>query len=526
MQSFPVKTKCILMFQTIHGVDVLLFGMYVYEYDHSCPPPNRRRVYISYIDSAQFFQPRRYRTPVYQSIVIGYLNHVKERGFHTVHIWSCPPAKGDDYIFYCRPAQQKTPDDVMLRRWYHEIFGKAMSEGVINEVSNLYDEYFKRSGYNTDDPLCIPYFEGDYVPGELENIIKDVNTDEKTKYKDMEYSPTPTKDSTYKPVGKKKGTRSNPGELVNQGKDKVMLRFSQTLSNMKDNFIVLLLRSREFIQAVENGENISNWTEELDQIYLEGAERKGQDPEANEKNPLIGDTSDKDALVESEFFDTRQQFLNYCQANHFQFDEARRAKHTTMMILYQLHNPTAPKFLHQCGACYREITHGIRFHCNMCSNFDLCQECYRPVVSGLWAKHDKRFAHDPSHKFMPINLESSENSPQSVKDRARNIKEHLELLSHAVVCTGPPGCTLTKCQQMKLLFGHLKTCKVTFKKGCKICVRFLHLLSLHAKQCNVRGHCIVPCCDKFRERHLRLLQQQQLMDDRRRAAQNQRSTTS
>lgn len=43
--------------------------------------------------------------------------------------------------------------------------------------------------------------------------------------------------------------------------------------------------------------------------------------------------------MESEFFDTRQAFLSLCQGNHYQFDTMRRAKHSSMMVLYHLHNP-------------------------------------------------------------------------------------------------------------------------------------------------------------------------------------------
>lgn len=465
--EFKVTTKCIVLFQKIHGIDVLLFGMYVYEYGDECKGPNRRRVYISYLDSVRYMEPSSYRTIAYQSIIIEYLRFVKKRGFHTAHIWSCPPSKGDEYIFHCHPNQQLTPNDDLLCAWYVDTLNKAKEEGIVLETWTLYDEYFKNNAIDPEtgelyDATSLPYFDGDYIPGEIEKIIKDINEDdsmrEGTKLRGSGPTAQENNPSQKKEAVKRVGTRSNPGELVNQARDKVMNRLDLVLARMKKNFMVVQLLSDDFISAVEKGEDVSSWTE------------SGKKPKQKGKNPnllempdgtdrqdsyaagasmkIVGDTKDHDPVMEQECIDTRLQFLNYCQRNNYQFDELRRAKYTSMMLLAYLHNPRA--------------------------------------------------------------------------EQDQQLKAHLNIVVHAASCNGE-GCTSSNCKRMKQLFGHITRCDVTYRRGCKMCFRLFMLLTKHSSDCDLEGCCPVPYCDRIKERTRTLLKRQQMMDDRRRDAQNDRA---
>lgn len=546
-REFPARSKCVLLFQEMDGVEVILFGMYLYEYGHRCPLPNQRCVYVSYLDSVYYFRPRQYRTMVYHEMLIAYLAHVKQRGFHTAHIWACPPCKGDDYIFFCHPEDQKTPKDDRLRSWYVSLLQKAKEEGIVTHITNLWDEHFK----SVCDATIVPYFEGDYWPGEAENVIKllDEEANERSDAKVRKHA------NSVKSKAKSRPSRAlrSDGSVDEEGQDALVIRMGKILEPMKDAFIVAYLGPRELARSMARRHTTEQEAKAEDKEALEkGTEKKagqgvgaesgqavgaGQNVLNNQNSPTartessvkcdngtnserqrstvsnqyFDETEDTDEVIESEFYDTRQQFLNLCQGNHYQFDELRRAKHTSMMSLYHLHNPDVPKFLVACINCNMDINVGYCYNSEKDPEFHLCQDCYQ--------KNHKVYANKGPFRRSTVGSDSqAQLTEEQRRDRQRSIQLHMQLLQHASGCRNEQ-CPSANCNKMKNLLKHGATCLTRVQGGCAICRRIWALLQIHARQCR-RETCMVPKCRQLKEQLRALAQQQAQMDERRRAAMN------
>jgi E1A/CREB-binding protein len=532
-EEFPFRCKCIVVFQELDGIDVLLFALYVYEHGEDNPPPNQRRIYISYLDSVHFMRPRKLRTFVYHEILIAYLDYVRRKGFSTAHIWACPPLKGDDYIFYAKPEDQKTPRDSRLRQWYIDMLEECQKRNIVGKVTNMYDLYFANENL---DATAVPYLEGDYFPGEAENIIKML---EEGGGKKGGNGGKKKKKNKSKANKGNTGTRSGGVDeeaLIASGlhdgiksfkdldRDQVMVKLGETIQPMKDSFIVAFLN---WSGAKEEDMVVP---EEIEKARIEYAAKEDGDLAGSKRDPsgIIRDASSKTGKdgrpvkvidddsedLDCEFLNNRQAFLNLCRGNHYQFDEVRRAKHTSMMVLWHLHNRDAPKFVQQCVACSREILSGMRYHCNSCPDYDLCQECYKNPNTNRGACR---------HTLVPIAVEQASEERSGLTEaerqaRQRNLMLHIQLIEHASRCTSK-NCTSSNCAKMKSYLQHARSCTVKVQGGCKICKRIWTLLRIHAQKCK-EPKCPIPQCIAIREKMRQLQKQQQAMDDRRRLEMN------
>uniref|UniRef100_A0A8U7N6B2 histone acetyltransferase n=1 Tax=Corvus moneduloides TaxID=1196302 RepID=A0A8U7N6B2_CORMO len=490
-ESFPYRTKALFAFEEIDGVDVCFFGMHVQEYGSDCPPPNTRRVYISYLDSIHFFRPRCLRTAVYHEILIGYLEYVKKLGYVTGHIWACPPSEGDDYIFHCHPPDQKIPKPKRLQEWYKKMLDKAFAERIIHD----YKDIFKQA---TEDRLTsakeLPYFEGDFWPNVLEESIKELEQEEEERKKEES---TAASETTEGSQGDSKNAKKKNNKKTNKNKSSISRanKKKPSMPNVSNDL------SQKLYATMEKHKEV------FFVIHLHAG------PVINTLHPIV----DPDPLLSCDLMDGRDAFLTLARDKHWEFSSLRRSKWSTLCMLVELHTQGQDRFVYTCNECKHHVE--TRWHCTVCEDYDLCINCYNTK------SHDHKMVKWGLGLDDESNNQGEQQSKSPQESRRLSIQRCIQSLVHACQCRNA-NCSLPSCQKMKRVVQHTKGCKRKTNGGCPVCKQLIALCCYHAKHCQ-ENKCPVPFClnikHKLRQQQIQhRLQQAQLMR-RRMATMNTRN---
>ncbi|MCD7467179.1 transcription factor that binds to CRE motif [Datura stramonium] len=180
-----------------------------------------------------------------------------------------------------------------------------------------------------------------------------------------------------------------------------------------------------------------------------------------------------------------------CQGNHYQYDTPR-AKHSSMMVLYHLHNPTAPAFVTTCNICHLDIETGQGWRCETCPDYDVCNACYQKDGG---VDHPHKLTHHPS---------IAERDAQNKEARQQRVLQEDTISVHASQCRSS-HCQYPNCRKVKGLF-HVAVYSAKY---------VLQEVVFSVRKCGIYFSFMLVHAKDLKE-HLRRLQQQS--DSRRRAA--------
>ncbi|KAH9255720.1 hypothetical protein BASA81_006114 [Batrachochytrium salamandrivorans] len=248
-------------------------------------------------------------------------------------------------------------------------------------------------------------------------------------------------------------------------------------------------------------------------------------------------TVDVDPPMECPIFNVREDFLDLCRRNKYQFDDLRRAKHSSAMVLFHLYNPETDNFVRTCDQCQAAIQ-GVRYTCDTppCQDFDLCPKCYETVKhphplqmvgavpspamssASLNAAGSSSLAPTSSSSAAHLASHASSSSAataaaagtggttaattaelEAQREQARQLTQNmLNAFGHASTCS---GCQDQSCERAKKLLEHLSSCQLQSKGGCITCKRGWYLISYHSASCRMPpGQCKVRFCELVKER--------------------------
>lgn len=463
-EEYPYVSKAIFAFQSLGEQDVCFFGMHVQEYNSDAPAPNTGRVYLAYLDSVQYFEPSSYRTTLYHEILLAYMQYIKNLGYVSLHIWSCPPGEGDDYIFNCHPPKQKIPKAKRLQEWYKKLLEKAATENIVTHFTDILSYAVNNDLKNAAD---MPYFDGDFWPNSLEDNIKEIEKSEfmseKASFgKPPKFDKDPKAKSNQKPQNKeKKIVPSAHGDLL---VDKIY----STLGKYREMFFVI-----EFP------------TEAMPPTII-----------------------DPDPIMPNDLMHERSSFLIMSRERQAEFSSLRRAIHSTLVMLHEILNPS--KLLTSASS---NIPLSLAFVCSGCNSkgyeiYHICKVCQS------WMFCSRCF----EEKGHPHNTEIVS---------AKSGEGGIGSLEHAAACKDI-RCKEPKCEKFKSAFSHTAICdnKVDCR-CCRVLIRLIVIharrcpinpiesAEAHEGQKNLEGKaCPVVFCKEAKAKLSEVMRKQRKIEER------------
>ncbi|CAI5715815.1 unnamed protein product [Peronospora destructor] len=339
------------MFQELDGVSVLLFGMYVHEFDEQADC-NSRRVGISYLDSVNYFKPAHLRTKVYHELLIAYFEFVKQRGFHAAHTCGhVRPLKVTTTFCTAIQGRRKRRKSDRLRKHVRGYVGQGRGEGVVWQITNILDREVGRRKTKKD---CKQTW---FQVAEAQKLGYEEGSDQKSKSKKV----------------KRRKTVSGGEVSGEEGEDDDGHEDTSSTSNR-----TLTVKSLDTPDRKLSDPLMAPW---WCRVHCERDHAVKTEQGLNPKvvqtalcdecfQSKVVSAADPDDINDSEFFDTRQAFLSLCQGNHYQFDELRRAKHSSMMALYHLGNPNPNAYV--CNYSCTRYCDGQPLALPYVPDFDVC----------------------------------------------------------------------------------------------------------------------------------------------------------
>ncbi|VEL37511.1 unnamed protein product, partial [Protopolystoma xenopodis] len=242
---------------------------------------------------------------------------------------------------------------------------------------------------------------------------------------------------------------------------------------------------------------------------------------------------DPDSLVHSELMESRDAFLQLARERHLEFSSLRRAKFSSMVLLYELHVESRQSFMYTCNGCSVQIE--TRWHCTECEEYDLCARCYKRenhphvmVKYGLGIDEEgsangdgDRFGSSSggagsgvsgggmgtgSGSGLGAGAAGGNGAGPSAADRRNSIERCIKSLVHACQCRDA-NCRMQTCTQMKRVLCHARSCTKKATGQCVLCKQLLSLCWHHARCCE-ETKCSVPFCLNIKYRVKQQLLQQ------------------